>query len=760
MQYRRNATHLRYLAATLNQSSILAGVTSFNTRTGDVTLLSADVVSALGYTPVTQARTLTINGVTQDLSANRSWTISTATPTLAQVTTAGNTTTNSITVGSFNLGSSVAVSTFSGFGLNYFNVVALTAGQGISAGFGPSGTPTGYAYNFQFGKSSTVNNNSLLFIGGGASAGPAANKHLITTSTDGTATAQPLSFAVATGSWASATALMTLTPTQNVLIGTTTDAGYKLDVAGSVRFTQGLTVDYLGVKIGGVTLLLDAQGGGTISSANSVGNPTTYITMRGPVHYNPTSGVAGTFAVTGQSLMSSGTATFNTLTVSPTINNSGTYSGIFRGLYYNPTLTSLTGTTHRAIETTSGDVIINTQSASVNSGYTTMAIGGSSGVYFQMYVGPSPTSQSLRGQIWAVGNNLLFNNPGAGYLGLYTTLYSGITVWPTTGNVYVGASPSTDAGYKLDVAGSARIQGVITGSVPAGGSLVLGASASNQRAIYVNGYFVSTGAIVTNNYNSRSYNTTIGGQENGLILEYNGNNQAVSNTNRYFVVAGSINITGGTVDLQGYTFIPTIVSETNATIKAFTSTLSAASNRYNLYLSGDAQNYIAGNLGIGTTTPTEKLEVSGNVKISGNLTTSPTYTNCGLLSPIGVAENTTETIGFAAKIDPNGWWNPGTKRWTPTVPGFYFVTLQVRWDIGTLGNQINIQILKNLATVGIAQDLLPTNTGLTHTTSAIIEMNGSTDYITFTGYTSSTTGEFIHGEPQGNWTFFNAFKIN
>jgi hypothetical protein len=324
----------------------------------------------------------------------------------------------------------------------------------------------------------------------------------------------------------------------------------------------------------------------------------------------------------------------------------------------------------------------------------------------------------------------------------------------------VGASPSTDAGYKLDVAGSARIQGVITGSVPAGGSLVLGASASNQRAIYVNGYFVSTGAIVTNNYNSRSYNTTIGGQENGLILEYNGNNQAVSNTNRYFVVAGSINITGGTVDLQGYTFIPTIVSETNATIKAFTSTLSAASNRYNLYLSGDAQNYIAGNLGIGTTTPTEKLEVSGNVKISGNLTTSPTYTNCGLLSPIGVAENTTETIGFAAKIDPNGWWNPGTKRWTPTVPGFYFVTLQVRWDIGTLGNQINIQILKNLATVGIAQDLLPTNTGLTHTTSAIIEMNGSTDYITFTGYTSSTTGEFIHGEPQGNWTFFNAFKIN
>jgi hypothetical protein len=55
--------------------NIDVGVTSFNTRTGAVTLSSSDVTTALGYTPVTQARTLTINGTTFDLSANRSWTI-------------------------------------------------------------------------------------------------------------------------------------------------------------------------------------------------------------------------------------------------------------------------------------------------------------------------------------------------------------------------------------------------------------------------------------------------------------------------------------------------------------------------------------------------------------------------------------------------------------------------------------------------------------------------------------------------------------
>jgi hypothetical protein len=55
--------------------SIAAGLTSFNTRTGDITLTSSDVTTALGYTPVTNARTLTINGTAYDLTTDRSWTV-------------------------------------------------------------------------------------------------------------------------------------------------------------------------------------------------------------------------------------------------------------------------------------------------------------------------------------------------------------------------------------------------------------------------------------------------------------------------------------------------------------------------------------------------------------------------------------------------------------------------------------------------------------------------------------------------------------
>jgi hypothetical protein len=62
--------------STLSWSNVVLGVTSFNTRTGAITLLSADVTGALGYTPVPTTRTLSINGTSYDLSADRSWTIS------------------------------------------------------------------------------------------------------------------------------------------------------------------------------------------------------------------------------------------------------------------------------------------------------------------------------------------------------------------------------------------------------------------------------------------------------------------------------------------------------------------------------------------------------------------------------------------------------------------------------------------------------------------------------------------------------------
>lgn len=319
------------------------------------------------------------------------------------------------------LGGHIGISTANAFGLNYISFSALTANQGISATYGPNGTPAGYAYNFQFAKSSTSNSNGLLFIGGGASAGGnSANKHIISTSADGTALGQQL-------------VLRT--------------------------------------------------------------------------------------AITGQS--------------------------------------------------------------------------------------------------WSLVND-------------HFTIFPG-------GNVVIQSTSqsATDAGYKLDVNGTARVQGVITGSVSAG-SLILGAASANQVGIALNGYFVNSGAISTSNFNARSFNHTIGGQGAGIVSTFNGIAQGITTNCEYFVARGNINLTDGAIDLSGFNFSPTIVSEIGATIRAFSSSLSAGANRWNLFLSGTAKNYIAGNLLIGTTTDVASSKLTVESTTQGFL--PPRMSNAQMLAIATPAE--------------------------------------------------------------------------------------------------------------------------
>ncbi len=55
----------------------------YQNASGVVNLTSTDVTTALGYTPVTDARTLTINGTSYDLTANRTWSVGTVTSVAA-----------------------------------------------------------------------------------------------------------------------------------------------------------------------------------------------------------------------------------------------------------------------------------------------------------------------------------------------------------------------------------------------------------------------------------------------------------------------------------------------------------------------------------------------------------------------------------------------------------------------------------------------------------------------------------------------------
>jgi len=126
------------------------------------------VTTALGYTPVTNARTITINGTAYDLSANRSWTVTASeTDTLATVTARGASTSTALTLsGRVTFASAVSDRPQIPGGL-----LGLDTGDGnfdiwgISRDYYPSNPTTANAWGLRWNGT----NNDFEFVGGGVS---------------------------------------------------------------------------------------------------------------------------------------------------------------------------------------------------------------------------------------------------------------------------------------------------------------------------------------------------------------------------------------------------------------------------------------------------------------------------------------------------------------------------------------------------------------------------------------------------------------
>jgi hypothetical protein len=157
----------------------------------------------------------------------------------------------------------------------------------------------------------------------------------------------------------------------NVIIGGTTDAGFRLDCVGTLRVTGNTTMNgNINISTGGGgTNTFNAGVNNFVTNANNfIGaiNQTSASNAGSAINISTALGTVGQtsniFNITSAANISSGTLPYNNIILNPTLNFTGTYSGIYRGLYYNPILTSITGVTHNAIETTTGNVLLNTTS--------------------------------------------------------------------------------------------------------------------------------------------------------------------------------------------------------------------------------------------------------------------------------------------------------------------------------------------------------------------------------------------------------------
>jgi len=240
----------------------------------------------------------------------------------------------------------------------------------------------------------------------------------------------------------------------NLLINTTTDAGYRLDVNGTAR-VSGQTI-IKGTTNNNTTNIFrveqfNGNGRFLVNSAGQIliiGEGYTldenFVSISRE-NFNPTSG----------------SAAHNSLYIGTTINQTGSANGITRGLYINPTLTSAAD--FRAIETTSGNVLFGTGFFWDN---TNNRLGINTSTPSSPGLGSNPSLINIfsasgnSGLTLTVGTNNwdLANVGGNGLWFLYNNSIKAIFF--NNGNLAIGTT--TDSGYKLDVNGTTRVQNNFT----------------------------------------------------------------------------------------------------------------------------------------------------------------------------------------------------------------------------------------------------------------------------------------------------------
>ena len=261
----------------VNGITLSGTVTSSGSLTlgGTLVLTSAQVTTALGYTPVTSARTLTINGTTLDLSANRTFTISTITGNAGTATTLA--TARTLTIGNtgktFNGSANVSWS-LAEIGAQPAGsyLTSITAAQVHGAIYTTGGDANGYTtfgiyrnyavngpvashntifnvmqadgnYGFQLGANTTASADGLYFRSKDATIGTwkqVASREWVTAQGYITNTGTVTSVS-GTGSYGGLTLSGTVTSSGNITLGGTPTGTWPISVSGNAATATSAT---------------------------------------------------------------------------------------------------------------------------------------------------------------------------------------------------------------------------------------------------------------------------------------------------------------------------------------------------------------------------------------------------------------------------------------------------------------------------------------------------------------------------------------
>jgi hypothetical protein len=161
---------------------------------------------------------------------------------------------------------------------------------------------------------------------------------------------------------------------------------------------------------------------------------------------------------------------------------------------------------------------------------------------------------------------------------------------------------------------------------------------------------------------------------------------------------------------------------------------------------------------------TDRLQVNGSARMTGNLNAKgEEYVAAGQSTTMYAWSAKGDIVLPMTDIsgqDPNNWWQGDPDyRFLPTIPGYYFIQAQVNWSNSAADVAIRIKLQKNSTVLAVTEDVSNPSVSTTQKISAIVYLNGSTDFVKLLVYSGSNS---LTHNITGNQTYtkFEAFKIN
>ena len=364
----------------------------------------------------------------------------------------------------------------------------------------------------------------------------------------------------------------------NVGIGTTTvDAALKIFTTGT-PFKMDDTF--------GRTLIIQC-GHATSYTAGGSSVPTVskhVFSSSGSL--STTAGTTGMLEATGSFAPGSGTGIYNTISATPTINQTGGASGVTRGLYINPTLTAAAD--WRAIETANS-----TGFAIYTAGTATSYFGGNVGIGTTTPAGKFHVNNDV------IGTDSAFVVLPSGRVGIGTTS-------PSAGRLLVQGVGNNQFFIQLPSEAGSTNGLMLTHSSTGGGigTYHYSTSGNNFAAAIVN---TENDALhlATNN----SPRITI--DQNGLVGFGTTSPGAYLDINPTYTGATVASLYGQRTNFTLNNVGTTITNWYGNYIGSPTVTAGTLTNKYALVTEANA-----GNVGIGTTSPLTTLSVSGGLSMN------------------------------------------------------------------------------------------------------------------------------------------------